>query len=320
MKAIVPYTFRTGGIVDAEAVNGNLRQMSADVGRNLSRRYTYSQTVVPLTGMTNADTDAARTIFFRSPSVAVDLVSVEAVIYSASGATWTVTISNQAVTDSFTVDTAGATTKASGGLTRLFSLEQATAYSNALWSPTSVTGYSIVMSASAASTITSGYLVLHFRGDRANLANHDGYSPTLLQATTSSAGSILDTQLTNFAAAVTRDTNNASDIRVDCFLARNFATARAWNMPNGADRSAIASWCAVVGNVGESVAFNVAVTTPASTVTQTVNANGTSGVVFGSITPGATADAPTTSASDSVVTLTPAGGTVELAYLFIIWR
>jgi len=314
MIPLVPYTFRTGGIVDVEHVNNNLRQMSADVGRNLSRRYTYCQTIVPLTGMANTDTEAVRTVFFRDPTAAIDLVAVEAVIYSASGATWTVAISNQTVTDSFTVATAGTTTKASNGLNRLFSLQQATAYSNALWSPTSVTGYRIVLSASAASTITSGYLVLHFRGDRANLANHDGYSPTLLQANTSTAGSVLDTQLTNFESAVTRDSNNASDFRVECFLARSFATARTWNVPNGSDRVANASWCAVVGNVGESVQF------AATPNTVTVNGNGTSGQVFGTITAGNGSDAPTTSASDTIVTLTPAGGTVELAYVFLIWR
>lgn len=317
MKAIVPYTFRTGGIVDAEAINGNLRQMSADVGRNLSRRYTYCQTVVPITGMVNTDNEASRTIFFRDPSGsldAIDLVSVEAVIYSASGATWTITVTNEAVSDNFTVATAGTTTKASGGLTRLFSLSQATAYSNALWSPTSVTGYRIVLSASAASTITSGYLVLHFRGDRANNANHAGYSPTLMQATTSSAGSILDTQLTAFENAVLRDNNNANDFRVECFLARNFSTAQTWNIPSGSLRDGYAARCAVVGNVGESVQFAV---TPNST---TVNGNGTSGVVFGAVTPGNRTDGPTVSANDTTVTLTPTGGTVELAYAFVVWR
>jgi hypothetical protein len=317
MKAAVPYTFRTGAIVDAESVNGNLRQMAADVGRNLSRRYTYCQTTVPLTGMSSADNIASRTIFFRDPSGsldAIDLVAVEAVIYSATGATWTVTVTNETVTDSFTINTAGATAKASGGITRLFSLSQATAYSNALWSPTSVTGYRISLSASAASTITAGYLVLHFRGDRANNASHAGYTPTLVQATTSSAGSILDTQLTSFENAVLRDTNNASDFRVECYLARNFATAQTWNVPSGSLRDGAASRCAVVGNVGESVQFAV---TPNTT---TVNANGTGGVVFGAITPGNRTDGPTTSANDTIVTLTPAGGTVELAYVFVVWR
>lgn len=314
MKAIVPYTFRTGAIVDAESVNGNLRQMSSDVGRNLSRRYTYSQCVVPLSGMTNADTEASRTIFFYNPNSPIDLVAVEAVIYSASGVTWTATITNERVTDSFTVDTAGATTKASGGLNRLFSLTQATNYTNANWSPTTVTGFRIVMSASGASTITSGYLVLHFRGDRANYQNHAGYTPTLLQSGTSSAGSVLDTQLTAFEGAVTRDTNNADDFRVECYLARNFAAAVTWNVPSGALRVGNVSYCAVVGNVGESVQFAI---TPN---TVTINGVGTAGVVFNSLTPGTRTDDPLTSASDTTVTLTPAGGTVELAYVFVIWR
>lgn len=314
MIPVVPYTFRTGSIVDVEHINGNLRQMSGDVGRNLSRRYTYCQTIVPLNDMSSGDTEASRTVFFRDPVAAIDLVAIEAVIYAATGATWTVTVTNEAVSDSFTVATAGVTTKASGGINRLFSLQQAAAYTNALWSPTSVTGYRILLSSSTASTITAGYLVLHFRGDRANLGNHDGYTPAALQATTSTAGSVLDTELVNFENAVARDTANASDFRVECFLARGFASARTWNVPNGSDRVASASWCAVVGNAGESVTFAVT----ASSVG--VSANGTNGVVFGTITASNGTNAPTTSASDTIVTLTPSGGTVELAYVFLIWR
>lgn len=314
MKAIVPNLFRTGGIVDAEAVNANLRQMSADVGRNLSRRYTYSQTIVPLSGIANTDPEAERTIFFRLPlTTPIDLVAVEAVIYSASGATWTITVTNEAVTDSFTVATAGATTKATGGLSRLFSMQQAVAYSNALWTPTSVTGYRFVMSASSASTITSGYLVLHFRADRANGANHDGYSPRPLQATTSSAGSTLDSELTSFAAAVTRDTNNDFDARIECYVARNFSTTQTWNIPSGALRSASqVSPCAIVSTAGHQVQFT------ATSGTTTLTATGTSNVVFGSLTPSSRTDDPTDSADDTVVTFVPAG-TVRLAYMFLIW-
>jgi hypothetical protein len=54
--------------------------------------------------------------------------------------------------------------------------------------------------------------------------------------------------------------------------------------------------------------------------TTTVSANGTTGVVFGAITPGNRTDGPTTTANDTIVTLTPSGGTVELAYVFVVWR
>lgn len=313
MKAIVPNLFRTGGIVDAEAVNANLRQMSADVGRNLSRRYTYSQTIVPLSGLANTDPEAERTIFFRLPlTTPIDLVAVEAVIYSASGATWTITVTNGAVTDSFTVATAGATTKATGGLSRLFSMQQA-GVQTPPWFPSGIYGYRFIAAASSASTITSGYLVLHFRADRANGSNHDGYSPRLLQATTSSAGSTLDSELTSFAAAEARDTNNDFDARVECFVARNFFTTQTWNIPSGALRTATqVSPCAIVSTAGHQVQFN------ATSGTTTLTATGTSGVVFGSLTPSSRTDDPTDSTDDTVVTLVPAG-TVRLAYMFLIW-
>lgn len=311
MKAVMPYTFRTGGIVDAEAINGNLKAASGDVGRNLARRYTYSQTVVPISGVANTSTSDQRTIFHRNPIMT--LVAVEAVIYSVSGATWTVTISNGSLSDSFTVATAGATTKASGGLSRLFSVSQSSAFTNALWSPTTVSGNSIVLSCPTASTITHGYLVLHYRGDRADGADHSGYTPSLVQATTSSAGSILDTQLNNFAAAVTRDTNNANDYRTECFVARNFTTAR-WDIASGAGRQASVAALAVVGTAGRSCDFTI---TPGGS--QVVAANGT-GIVFGTFTPSDRPDDPTNSASDTVVRFITSGGSIDLAYCFLVWR
>jgi hypothetical protein len=312
MKAVMPYTFRTGGIVDAEAINGNLRAGSGDVGRNLAKRYTYSQTVVPISGVANTDTAEKRTIFHRNP--VMTLVAVEAVIYSASGATWTIDISNGSTTDSFSVATAGATTKASGGLSRMFSVAQGSTFTNALWSPTTVSGNSIVLSCSTASTITHGYLVLHYRGDRADGADHSGYTPSLVQATTSSAGSILDTQLNAFAAAVARDTNNANDYRVECFVARNFTSVR-WDIASGAGRQGALSNLAVVGVAGRTCDFTV--TPGGSTV---LVATGTTGIVFGTITPTDRSDDPTTAASDTVVRFISGGGSIDLAYAFIAWR
>ena len=311
MKAVMPYTFRTGGIVDAEAINGNLRAGAGDVGRNLSRRYTYSQCVVPISGIANTSTVDQRTIFHRNPLAT--LVAVEAVIYSASGATWTIDISNGSTSDSFTVATAGATTKSSGGLSRMFSVSQGGSFVSALWSPSIVSGNQFVLSCPTASTITHGYLVLHYRGDRANGADHSGYTPSLVQATTSSAGSVLDTQLNNLAAAVTRDTNNAADFRIECFVARNFSTVQTWAVPNGADRSQPAANIYVLGAAGRSVTF---FDTSAS---KSVAANGT-GLVFDTLVATSAVDDPTNSANDTVVTFTPVGGSIDLACMFLIWR
>jgi hypothetical protein len=311
MKAIMPYTFRTGGIVDAEAINGNLRAGAGDVGRNLAKRYTYCQTVVPISGISNTSGSNLRTIFHRNPIMT--LVAVEAVIYAASGATWTITIDNGSLSDSFTVATAGATTKASGSLTRMFSVSQGGTFVEPTWSPTIVNGNEFTLSCPTASTITHGYLVLHYRGDRANGSDHSGYTPTLVQTTTSSAGSVLDTQLNNLAAAVTRDTNNASDFRVECFVARNFSTVQTWTVPNGADRSAMPATLAVVGTAGRSVTFF------ATSASQSVAANGT-GIVFGTLTQANGSDDPTNSASDTTVTFTPVGGSIDLAYMFLVWR
>lgn len=311
MKALMPYTFRNGGIVDAEAINGDLKAGSGDVGRNLARRYTYSQTIVPISGMVNSDTPEQRSVFFYLPQVSI--VAVEAVIYAATGATWTVSISNGVLSDSFSVAAAGATTKASGGLSRLFAVEQGAAFSKPLWNVPAPSGYLIELSASAASTITSGYLVLHFRGDRAAGADHSGYTPTLLQSGTSSAGSVLDTQLQALQSAVTRDTNNDSDFRVECFLVRNLtAFSVTWRIPSGADRVMTTSTAAVVSAGG----------TATFTTSFGVNAfvgTGTNRVVFGSLITGSSSNDPSNSSSDFVVTIAASVAPVT-AYVFVVWR
>jgi hypothetical protein len=301
----MPYTFRTGGIVDAEAINGNLRAGARDVGRNLSRRYTYCQTVIPITGMVNTDTSAQRDVSMVVPTnYRASVVGVELVIYATAGVTWTLTVSDGTITDTVAVATAGTTTKASGGLTRTFTRASGSAFT-------------FVMSASGASTITAGFIVVHLRCDRGNAptsATHAGYTPTLLQSTSSSAGSTLDTQLQALEMAVTTDNTNDEDLRVECFLARNFAAAVTWNVPSGAGRTAVSSQYGIVCAAIETV--TVAVT---SATSGAVSGTGTGNTVTGSITHASRSDAPTTSADDTTVTLTPAGGTVELAYVFVWW-
>lgn len=316
MKSIVPYTFRTGGIVDMESVNGNLRQMAQDVNRNLSRRYTYWQMVAPIAGMLSSDTEELRSFYFHSTlNINMSLVSVEAVIYAATGATWTVNITNGAFSDSFTVATAGTTTKASGALSRVFSMETAVFVSKPAWSPSGQTGIYITLSSSVASTIVSGYLVLHWRCDRGNGGDHSGYTPTLLQSTTSSAGSILDTQLTAFENAVLRDTNNNRDIRVELFVGRNFSSALTWAVPNGGGRTALFGRPFVVCTSGRSCNFAI------TAANQNVAGIGTTSIVSGtSILQNNGTDNPISAGSDTTVTFTPSGGTVELAYCTVIWR
>ena len=200
MKSVVPHTFRTSAIVDGETINGNLRRQASDVARNLDARYTYiPPIIVPFDGVTNALTTQLRTVLFNRPSSTnpIEIVRVEFFVYAASGVTWTLS-ANQlggALTPpwgSITLATAGLTTEAYAVSTTVI--------------PVSTFGVQFEVSGSAAGAITRGWIVLHCRADRGvqgAAPNHSSYTPTYVDAASSSAGSVLDTQLTALATAVT---------------------------------------------------------------------------------------------------------------------
>jgi len=304
VKALTPYTFRSGAIVDELNVNGNLRRLADDVNRNLSRRYTYSPPIiVPLDGIANTDTAAQRTVRFDRPTAnnPVELVRVELHIYAASGVTWTLSCSDTSWSP-ITAATAGATTEVTAESTTVLAIPNG--------------GVDFTISGSAAGTLTRAWLVLHVRCDRGvqgAAPNHAGYSPTLVSAATSSAGSILDTELTALAAAVTNDATNASDLRCQCFVARNFSTSQSWNLPSGAGQTGLAWRGYIVATAAD------AATTGGTLSTATLTGTGTSNIVAASGTVTSTSDDPLTTGSDITVTLTGVSGTVETVILFVWW-
>lgn len=304
MKALTPYTFRNTAIVDELAVNGNLRRAADDVNRNLSRRYTYSPPiVVPLDGIANTDTAAQRTVRFDRPTAnnPVELVRVELHVYAATGVTWTVTCSDGTWLP-ISVATAGATTEVQTESRTVLAIPNG--------------GVDFVVSASGASTLTRAWLVLHIRSDRGvqgAAPSHVGFSPTFVDAATSTAGSVLDTQLTALATAVTNDATNALDLRCQCFVARNFSTTQTWSLPSGAGQTGLAWRGYIVATAAD--AFTTGGSLSASTLTGT----GTGNIVAGSGTVASTSDDPTNTASDIAITLSSISGTVETAILFVWW-
>ena len=93
MKAIIPRIFRTGGIVDGEDVNENLRSLARDIKRNNDRRYTYCTVSIPLDGMVDTDTEAERQVYFGVPNLLqAEVVGVELSIYAAGTEVWTLSV------------------------------------------------------------------------------------------------------------------------------------------------------------------------------------------------------------------------------------
>lgn len=308
MKALIPFTFRTGAIVDDEAVNGNLRALQRDIQRVADRRYTYSTLTFDLDGMADTDTAAARTIKIIHPASITayfEIVGVELSVYATAGVTWTLTDVGGLTSslETLTVDTAGTSTEAYDSSNRpLVAGDDQYA--------------SVRLSASAASTISRGTLTVHIRTDRHKQNNTaiGTFSPTMVTATTSTAAATLNALIT--AADTARDTNaaNATDLRGFSVAITGLASARTLRLPGMRTKSALQITGTVVAGVGESVAISD------GTNTLTLNGTGTSNLVEGTATLAAfPGDDPTDTGDDLVLTLTPSGGSIERVVAFLWW-
>lgn len=310
MKAIVPKTFRTGTIVDGEDVNANLQAIARDLGRNVGMRYTYCSIPIDVTGVVDTDTAAERTIPFNRPVIGsadlpIDIVGVEVSIYATAGVTWTLTVTDEnSTTVAIAVVTAGTTTE--GYSSSNIPLQLATNLR-----------LDFVLSASAGSTITRGTVTVHVRSDRhSQLAGNSApsYSPTLVDASTSTAATAINAELAAASAARVLDAANQIDIRGCCLVANDLTAAQIWRLPAGALYTGLSRIVSAVGAAARSV--DSAVT---GGVTVNVPTTGTSNIVEGYNTVPNKSDDPTNTAEDLVLTLTPTGGTISRVFLFLWW-
>lgn len=310
MKAHIPRTFRTGAIVDSEDVNANLQAISRSISRNVGQRYTYCPVSVDITGIVNTDTAAERTIPFNRPAIGsvelpVDIVGVELSIYATAGATWTLTATDENGTV-FTLATATAGTTTEGYNASNVPLQVATNVR-----------LDFVLSASAGSTITRGTVTLHVRADRHSQLvgiTAPAYSPTLIDASSSTAAATINAETTAANAARVLDAANQIDIRGCCLVANDLAAAQIWRLPAGAGYTGLSRIVSAVGVAARSV--DSAVT---GGITVNVATTGTSNIVEGYDTIPNKTDDPTNTAGDLVLTLTPTGGAISRVFVFLWW-
>ncbi len=303
--------FRDGSNLDMEKINDNLEAGARDVGRNLAKRYTYGTFSWDLAGVAFGDTAALRQFAIRRPGTnnGFEICGIELVIYSATANTWTVTCSDtswQAVT---LLTTAGVTDESYAA--QLVSVDV----------PSSSADVTFTLSASAG-TIVAGYLVVHTRSDRGNQGtSHAGYTPTLIDSSSSTAGSLIDTELTALAAAVTNDTTNDVDLRCECFTVRSLltGTAAAFRVPSGVRRvhQVTAYAVAAVGTDMSAAVTGTGIVGLSATPTSlgaTVRA-----VAVDTPTSSAIVDDPMDNTDDTIITLTNTGaGTIVLGWA-LVW-
>lgn len=309
MIPMMPHAFVTGQNLDVERVNDNLEAGARDLQRNLDKRYTYCGTAkMVLDGVTAASAAVLRQLPIRRPgaSNAVEVFQVEVVLYGAGAAGAATLACSDTSWPSLEMDVVnGATTEVSAISDKPVSIS----------SSSSDTTFTLTLP--AAYTVTAGYILLHLRCDRGNQGtSHSGYTPTLLNSNSSTAGSTLDDELNALATAVGHDTANDVDLRCETFTARGVAAGTTTlNLPSGARRYlAVQLYCVVaVGTTGR-VVFD------GTTVTRT-GAGATVLAITTTAKAGTMADAPMTAASDSTVALSRSAGagTIDLLHAVLWW-
>lgn len=312
--ALVPNRFVTATNLDPESINDNLEAIAGDTQHNLDKRYTYSCIRFNLDGVVDTDAAALRQLAIRQPGSGhcVEVCMVEFFIYAAGTAVWTLSCSDT-TWPSITTTAAGATTESTPAIS-LVPVQVSSSSSD----------LTFTASASTGSTITAGQIVVHLRCDRGQQGtSHAGYSPTLVNSASSTAGSLLDTELTAAATAVGHDTTNDVDLRADLFMVRGLVSgsSHTWNIPSGVRRvHRVQAYC--VSAVGRNLT-----TTASGTITSisfTTTATGATARATNGADPGAVttaSDAPMTAASDQQISIIDASGAGNhvLDYVIVWW-
>lgn len=222
----VPHRFADGGVLDGDRIGDNIRTLRDEVARSQARRRVHSFHVIDFDGVTNTSAQVLREYAQRMVTAGSDYRQIEAfelVIYATDAVTWTATPSETASPAVSAVGD-GATVEVLKRSAHPFPVDDAAADNT------------ITLAASAASTITRGYLVVHESSDRYmqdGLGQLDQvvYLPTA--AETNPVGAI-NTSLTNIDAAVDESIAKTQDIRYELVSARAVSgTSVTWRLPSG---------------------------------------------------------------------------------------
>ena len=312
MKPIVPFVPVTSRNLDLDEVNGNLAAIAGNVNRNLRKRYTRPPPLIyPWDGITDASDASLRRFYIRRPAAgrAVEITGVELVLYGNAAVTATLSCSDTTWPDLTLATSATPTT------------EPSATSKNHVSVPSESADVTFTLSFSGAYTVTRGYLVVHLRCDRGNQgAAHTEWTPATFDSTSASAGTLGTLLNTEFSAAETAagyDTANQDDLRCECIVFRSEAAAASAivRLPGGAERTKVAATTYNLQAAGGT--FTVDVDGDSDAV---AGAGATTLAVSTNALTGTATDAPMTTASDTLVTLTVAAQTVQLGYVLLWWR
>lgn len=311
MKHVVPNIFNAGDVIDNVRLNENIAYFCDRIDYLAEKRYVKSVIVLPINGLTNLSSLAERTIPLKAmPLSRFSLDAVELVIYSASVQPWTITRSGDPTWPGLTV-TPVANTE-TNGITDI----------PMLISPTVQTD--LVLDCPGASTISSGYVVLHLTVDRFQTAG--GVAPGSVPAQdcqhlASSAvdGNFLNNIFTALTATIPFN-GAAGGLSGDClrpivFVERNMAAGTVTRrIPSGAISrygQQLFTLQAAGSSVSATVSTGTALTTNGAGATTWALNHKTEAQTY--------ADDPLTLASDIIVTITNNGPAVANCVVLYVW-
>ncbi len=312
MRPFTPNAFFTGDTLDMEKLNDNLEHAARDIKNSMDRRYTYSHARLDLDGVTNASAQVLRELALRLPADTrrVEVCAVEVVIYATASVDWVLSCSDTAW-PSITVTGAGSTTEATGSSG--IPVQIASDSTDTLFT----------MATAGVSTITRGYVIVHFRCDRwiQDPSIYTPYKPTLLTSASTGVNTLLDTELTSVASKVAADTSADIDIRCEISSTRNLAAAGsvAFRAPSGA-RRILRVQGYVVAAATETVTFSVSggITIITFDVTGAgVAARATGGADAG--VDATQADDPMDASDDASISMIDIGAASALLAYVVIW-
>jgi hypothetical protein len=312
--ANIPFKFTNGETLDPKKINRNFQKIAKDVTDTKAQRFTYSSFVLNFDGITSADTAESRTFRINAP-VAYDIVGVELQYYDGAASTITLTCTATGFQTVNLTTTASATTRA-------YSYKQQN--SNV---PVN-TNCDFVLAVSAG-TIETCKVIIHIRASR--YVTVTGYEPSAVRAFASGETldpAILNTEFSTIEAAVTDDTNQQNDLRIQVITRRNLVspfpgTDNLVKIPSSSriiNKMDVVNVAAATNNFAASLLDETA----ASVGSGTANGGGTTTIARTSVTINDTqsVNLPATPASDYTLSLSRSGAgvaTILVAYVVIYY-
>jgi hypothetical protein len=314
-QAKIPFIFANGETLSPKKLITNFQQIAKDVTDVQAQRYSYSSFVLNYDGITSATAAEQRTFRICAP-LAYEIVGVEIQYYDGAASTVTLTSTATGFISTSLTTTASATTRAY-------------IYKNQNCRVAASTNCDFILAVSAG-TVETCKVIVHIRASRFATAPAD-YSPSDVPVIASGdtiSAATLNTEFTEIETAVSADTANQQDLRIQVITRRSVVSP----FPATDDTAVLPSSGRIIHSFDAYVVaaltndFDVAINdeTGSTIAGGTASANGTTSIAVKtvSVADTQTVDDPDDFNDDYQVVMSRSGAgvaTIPLAYVVIYY-